>query len=181
MTRQTTITREPWAAQGDRQATRGIDGSTWHVATGTVAGRARQLCPGTSDLDFLSDLKGVVDLYPEVSNRAFDPVMAEQKLYRSEVACPPVDERRLGPAHLMRRVFEGIKPDAADPLGNEPGVLSCGQMLIAAVTTREHALARLAATDPKMLVERLPGHLGQLEPNGTTGLALTHSRPVDRI
>src|SRR5262245_37448620 len=25
----------------------------WHVATGTVAGRARQLCPGTSDLDFL--------------------------------------------------------------------------------------------------------------------------------
>jgi hypothetical protein len=43
-----------------------------------VAGRARQLYPGTSDLDLLSDLKGVVDLYPEVSNRAFDPVMAEQ-------------------------------------------------------------------------------------------------------
>jgi hypothetical protein len=50
------------------QATAPILDST--VATGMVAGRARQLYPGTSDLDLLSDLKGVVDLYPETSEPA---------------------------------------------------------------------------------------------------------------
>jgi hypothetical protein len=31
-------------------------------APGRATGRARQLCPGTSDVDFLDDLKRVVDL-----------------------------------------------------------------------------------------------------------------------
>jgi hypothetical protein len=38
-------------------------------------GRARQLCPGISDLDSLRDLKGIVDLDAEVADGAFD-VMA---------------------------------------------------------------------------------------------------------
>lgn len=41
-------------------------------------GRARQLCPGsTSDLDFLRDLNGVVNLNPKISNRALDLGMAQ--------------------------------------------------------------------------------------------------------
>jgi hypothetical protein len=42
-----------------------------------VTGRARQLCPGTSDVDFLGDLKRVVDLNAEVAYGAFDPRVAE--------------------------------------------------------------------------------------------------------
>ena len=42
-----------------------------------VRGRARQLCPGTSDVDFLGDLKRVVDLNAEVAHCAFDPRVAE--------------------------------------------------------------------------------------------------------
>jgi hypothetical protein len=39
-----------------------------------VTGRARQLCPGTSDVDFLRDLKRVVDLNAEVAYGALDPM-----------------------------------------------------------------------------------------------------------
>jgi hypothetical protein len=39
-----------------------------------VMGRARQLCPRTSDVDFLGDLKRVVDLNAEVAYGAFDPM-----------------------------------------------------------------------------------------------------------
>jgi hypothetical protein len=42
-----------------------------------VRGRARQLCPGTSDVDFLGDLKRLVDLNAEVSYGVFDPRVAE--------------------------------------------------------------------------------------------------------
>jgi hypothetical protein len=40
-------------------------------------GRARHLCPGTSDLDFLGDLDGVVDLDAKISNGALDFRMAQ--------------------------------------------------------------------------------------------------------
>jgi hypothetical protein len=50
-------------------------GRLWHLFTGLRMGRARQLCPGISDLDSLRDLKGIVDLDAEVADGAFD-VMA---------------------------------------------------------------------------------------------------------
>ena len=41
-------------------------------------GRARQLCPGISDVDFLRDLDRVVDLDAEVANRALDLGVAKR-------------------------------------------------------------------------------------------------------
>jgi hypothetical protein len=41
-------------------------------------GRARQLCPSTSDVDFLGDLNRIVYLDAKISNRAFDLRMAQQ-------------------------------------------------------------------------------------------------------
>ena len=41
-------------------------------------GRARQLCPGISDLDLLGDLERIVDLHAEVSDGAFDLGVAKQ-------------------------------------------------------------------------------------------------------
>jgi hypothetical protein len=46
----------------------------WPVFTVSGPGRARQLCPGISDLDFLGDLNRIVDLDAKISNRAFDPM-----------------------------------------------------------------------------------------------------------
>ena len=45
-------------------------------------GRACPLCPGTSDVDFLRNLKGVIDLNAQVSHRALDLRVAEQQLNR---------------------------------------------------------------------------------------------------
>jgi hypothetical protein len=49
------------------------------IANFTVSGpgRAQQLCPGTSDLDFLRDLNGVVNLDAKISNGAFDLCVAQ--------------------------------------------------------------------------------------------------------
>jgi hypothetical protein len=44
------------------------------------AGRARQLCPGTSDVNLFSYRKGIVDLDAEVTHGALDFRVAEQDL-----------------------------------------------------------------------------------------------------
>lgn len=49
-----------------------------YLFPGLATGRARQLCPGISDLDFLRDLKGVVDLGTQVAHDALDLGVAEQ-------------------------------------------------------------------------------------------------------
>ena len=54
-------------------------------------------------------------------------------------------------------------------------------MLIGAATAGKQALAKLSAADPKVVVHRLPGHLGQLEANRTTGLALPDVGAVNRV
>jgi hypothetical protein len=55
---------------------------SWHAFPCRELGRARQLCPGTSDVDFLRNLKGVIDLNAQVSHRALDLRVAEQQLNR---------------------------------------------------------------------------------------------------
>jgi hypothetical protein len=67
-----------------------------HLA-GSRPGRARQLCPVNSDVDFLRDLNGVVYLDTKVTDSAFDFSMAEEELDGSKIARPPIDQRRLGP------------------------------------------------------------------------------------
>jgi hypothetical protein len=56
--------------------------SLWHAFPYRELGRARQLSPGTSDVDFLRNLKGVIDLNAQVSHRALDLRVAEQQLNR---------------------------------------------------------------------------------------------------
>ena len=51
--------------------------SLWPVFAVSEPGRARQLCPVTSDLDFLRNLNGIVNLDPKISNRALDLRVAQ--------------------------------------------------------------------------------------------------------
>jgi hypothetical protein len=54
--------------------------------------------------------------------------------------------------------------------------------LIGATTAGKWTLANLSATDPKVVVHhRLPGHLGQLEANRPTCLALPDVGSINRI
>ena len=58
-------------------------------------GRVSVLCPGSSDVNLLSDRQSVVDLNPEIANCAFDPCMAKPELNGTQIARPPVDQGRL--------------------------------------------------------------------------------------
>jgi hypothetical protein len=69
----------------------------------------------------------------------------EEQLNCPQIASAPVDQRRLGPAHGMRGVLERVQTDAADPLGDEAGVLPCRQMVLVPAAAWEQALANLPA------------------------------------
>jgi hypothetical protein len=81
----------------------------------------------------------------------------------------------------MGGVLEWIQADAADPLGDKTSILARRQMSIGSATAWEQALAKLSAPDPKVVVQRLLRHLGQLEANWPTGLALPDIGAVDRV
>ena len=57
-------------------------GLFWHDFPMGWQGRARQLCPGNSDVDLLGDGKRVVDLHPKVPHRALDLGVPEEELNR---------------------------------------------------------------------------------------------------
>jgi hypothetical protein len=58
--------------------------------------RAGPLCPGSSDVHLLGDSECVIDLDPEIADRALDLPVAQQELHRPEIAGSPVDEGGLG-------------------------------------------------------------------------------------
>ena len=59
-----------------------------------------------------------------------------------------------------------VKTDAADPLGDEPRILSRRQRPIEVAATGEQVVASLAIGVAKVIIEGLPRRLGQLKANG---------------
>jgi len=55
-------------------------------------GRACQLCPGISDINLFRYGQGVIHFDAQISDRAFDLRMPEQKLDGPEIASSPVDK-----------------------------------------------------------------------------------------
>jgi hypothetical protein len=107
--------------------------------------------------------------------------VAEQQLNGAQISGAAVDQGRLGPPHGMRREFQRIEADAADPLRDEARVLARGQMLIGTAAARGQALPWIPAAGPQIVVQRLPCHLCQLEPNRSTGLPLPHVGAVHGV
>jgi hypothetical protein len=81
----------------------------------------------------------------------------------------------------MCRELALVEPNAGDPPGDEARVLTCGQGTIVLTAPGEKVLARLAPATAKIIVQRLPRRLGQLEANGTTRLPLPHIRAVNGV
>jgi hypothetical protein len=131
-----------------------------------VSGRAED---GNSAPSLQTSIFSAISSASSISTQRYRTVLsilvAEEELNRPQVPSAPVDQRRLGPAHGMGRVFERVQADAADPLGNEASVLTCRQMVLGLAATWEQALANLPAAHLEIVVHRLPRHLGQLEAN----------------
>src|SRR6202048_1086949 len=97
------------------------------VARSAASNRAEQcpLCPNTSDFDLLSDGKRIIDLDSEISDGTFHFLVAKQKLDRTQVAGPTVDQGRLRAAERVRGKDVRVQSDARDPFCDEPRVLPC--------------------------------------------------------
>jgi hypothetical protein len=59
------------------------------------AGQSTSLCPGISDINLFRYCEGIIYFDAEISDRAFDLCMPEQKLDGPEIASPPVDQGSL--------------------------------------------------------------------------------------
>ena len=71
--------------------------------------------PGISDLDLFRDGKSVVHLNAEVADGALDLGVAQQKLHRSQIAGPTVNQRRLCTPQRMRAKELCVQPNAGNP------------------------------------------------------------------
>jgi hypothetical protein len=54
-------------------------------------GQSTTTLPGNSDLDFFSDLNGIINLDAKVANGALDLCVAQQQLDCTQIARSPVD------------------------------------------------------------------------------------------
>jgi hypothetical protein len=86
-------------------------------------GRADPLCPGTSDVDLLSDRQCVVDFDAKIANRALDFAVAQNELNRSQIPGPPIDERRFRSPQRMRPKEAWVQSDSGNPVRYQSRVL----------------------------------------------------------
>ena len=103
----------------------------------------------SADVNFLSDLKSVINLNAKVPHSALDLRVTEEQLNGPQVSRSPIDQRCFGATHGVGGEFERVKPDAADPLSDETRILPGGQVLIRAAPPREQPLARHAVGGPR--------------------------------
>ncbi len=59
---------------------------SWPFSMIHRAGRGRQLCPGISDVNFLGNLDGIVNLNTEITDGALNFGVAEQELNRTQIS-----------------------------------------------------------------------------------------------
>ena len=80
--------------------------------------------PRYSDINLFRYREGVIDLNAEIPHRAFDLGMPQQELDSPEIARPPVDQRRFCPSQRVGPEQSRVQSNAADPLGDEAGILA---------------------------------------------------------
>src|SRR6266436_9594098 len=81
----------------------------------------------------------------------------------------------------MRSEQSRIQPNAANPPGDETGVLVCGHALPCATPPDKQEITRLPASSTDVVIDRLPGLLGHLETNRLASLLLPDRRPVEGV
>ena len=106
--------------------------------------------------------------------------MAKQKLYRSQIARAPIDQRCLGAAQGMGAVRVWIKPNGDKPLRQKARILAGGHAPPWAAST-EQVFARVPAGVRQIFVNGLPGLFGELKPDGPAGLSLSYGGSLDRM
>jgi hypothetical protein len=79
--------------------------------------------------------------------------MPQQKLYGPQISGSAVNEGRFGSAQRIRAKEVRIQPDAGNPLGDQPGILSRRYRLIPTATTGEEKLTRSFVRGSEVVVD----------------------------
>ncbi len=81
----------------------------------------------------------------------------------------------------MRAELQGIETNICNPFADEASILPRREPAVGSAPAAEQELPRMATRHPQILVDGLPGLLGQLEPDGPARLLLAYACPVDGV
>jgi hypothetical protein len=76
---------------------------------------SEKACREVSDFNLFSDGERVINLDSEISDRAFHPRVAKQKLNRAQIAGAAVDQGSLRAAERVSAEYVRVKPNAGNP------------------------------------------------------------------
>jgi hypothetical protein len=79
-------------------------------------GRACPLCPGISDINLFRYRQGIIYFDSQISDRAFDLGVTEQKLDSPEISRAPIDQGSFSASQRMRPKQPWVQPNAPDPV-----------------------------------------------------------------
>ena len=97
----------------------------------------------------LSQEQSVLDIDAEASDGVLDFGMAQKDLDCPDVACRPVDHRRLCSPERVRSIFGTPQADRSDPIVNQTRILPSATVLRGDNPTRKDEVAHRAATSLK--------------------------------
>ena len=81
----------------------------------------------------------------------------------------------------MRPEQPGVQPDAADPCGDEAGILACCHVAVRTATAGEQELAGSFAGGPQIVIDRLAGLFAQFKSDRPPSFPLPDSCAIRRI
>jgi len=118
----------------------------------------------------------MVDLDPQIPDRAFKFGMAEEELNRTEILGPSVDQRRFRTSQRMRAVARRVQSNRGNPRSNDSRVLPGREMRRLRNATRKEELLRfeMSALNPGR--DRISCLLGDLELHRSLSLRLHDNR-----
>lgn len=127
-----------------------------------------------SDINALSDARGIFEFEAKITHCAVDIRMTKQQLHRAQVACLAVNLRRFCTAKGMRAVTTWFKANCRHPIAHEPAVLAGGdvQPIMEPAGEDKAAGKHLGRFDPRQ--DGIACVFGQFKLHRSLGLALDH-------
>jgi hypothetical protein len=137
--------------------------------------------PGYSDVNLFRYCQGVIYFNTEISDRAFDLGVAEQKLDSPKIARASIDQSGLRASERVCSEKAWIQPNAANPLRNEAGILPSCHAAFGTTTTCEQELAGLFVGGLQIIVDRLAGLFAQFESDRPSSFLLSDGCAIRRV
>jgi hypothetical protein len=123
----------------------------------------------------------VVDLNPEIPDRALDFCVTQQKLNSAQVSGAPVYQGRLCSAQRVRPEQVRIQANVCYPVRQEPRVLPGCQIAIGLSPASEQVSFRFSARSSQVVIHGLARSLRQLKLDRSACLLLPNHRSIRRI